>query len=88
MNELQRHVFKQKDLRSEPIAGAPSQRDAAAAVTLNQGTISITKFEYLNQSVRLEYLNQSVAGVQKELQLFVFLYEITYVSMGRISLET
>jgi hypothetical protein len=34
LNELQRHVFKIKDLRSEPIAGAPSQRNAAVAATL------------------------------------------------------
>jgi hypothetical protein len=57
LNELQRDVFNKKDLRSQPMAGAPSQRNAAAAATLTQGTASISKFEYLNQSVRLEYLN-------------------------------
>jgi hypothetical protein len=41
LNYLQRHVFTQKDLRSQPTAGALSQRNAAAAATLNQGTTSI-----------------------------------------------
>ena len=43
-------MFTQKDLRSQPTAGAPSQRNAAAAATLNQGTTSISNFENLNES--------------------------------------